>query len=454
MTRRPDCYERVWIYGQETVNLQEMRTARLIIMISLCICFGRARGQRLTAETTGKHKAVRIEPQRSSGLESVYVVYEGEELTLRYRPTGDGRDARWLTFGNEGAANATAAEGEVANDGNDMILTNARPDRGYAIEEGNRRTYIWITNYGAELSDISHIEIAANDCSGIELTTEGARGELTYTSINGRRIAIDREIEVAYRREEYSEEHHSFIQREATERLANIDGRIKLPPPYCRTAFRVSGDRFLREWGMEQTHTTGEAEAVAVDAREKAEQDGETTAEPGGSAPVEVRFTAAVTEGAIYTEWQLADDPDFDNIAISWNEPEITYTFRESGRKYMRFVCANSDGSCMYTGEPYVIEISESMLRCPNAFTPGSSEGVNDEWKVSQRSIVEFDCVIFDRHGNRIAHLTDPDQGWDGKRNGRTVKAGVYYYVITARGSEGKHYRLSGDINIIGARRH
>ena len=85
----------VWRCGEEVVNLQDMSTAWLIILV---VCFGYARGQRLSVERAGTHKAVRVEPLRSSGLESVYVVSDGEGLTLRYRPDGDGHDTRWLTF--------------------------------------------------------------------------------------------------------------------------------------------------------------------------------------------------------------------------------------------------------------------------------------------------------------------------------------------------------------------
>jgi hypothetical protein len=48
-----------------------------------------------------------------------------------------------------------------------------------------------------------------------------------------------------------------------------------------------------------------------------------------------------------------------------------------------------------------------------------------------------------------MATLTDPSQGWDGRYGGKIVNSGVYYYVIKARGSDGKKYNLSGDINII-----
>lgn len=118
----------------------------------------------------------------------------------------------------------------------------------------------------------------------------------------------------------------------------------------------------------------------------------------------------------------------------------------------MRFTAADATGACSYTGETYEVSIGESKLLCPNAFTPHTSPGVNDEWRVSYQSIVEFHCEIFNRWGSKIITLTDPSQGWDGTIGGKKASPGVYYYVIRARGADGKAYNLSGDINIIGAR--
>ncbi len=75
---------------------------------------------------------------------------------------------------------------------------------------------------------------------------------------------------------------------------------------------------------------------------------------------------------------------------------------------------------------------------------------MNDQWRVSYKSITDFDCHIFNRWGQEMAHLTDPSQGWDGRYGGKTVPPGVYYYVIKAQGADGKNYKLSGDINIVG----
>lgn len=51
--------------------------------------------------------------------------------------------------------------------------------------------------------------------------------------------------------------------------------------------------------------------------------------------------------------------------------------------------------------------------------------------------------------GTLLFSTSDPSQGWDGKHGGKYVPAGVYFYVIKARGADGVEYNKAGDINII-----
>lgn len=171
-----------------------------------------------------------------------------------------------------------------------------------------------------------------------------------------------------------------------------------------------------------------------------------------GSAPLEVTFSAEAPDEAIYYLWEIATDPDFQDVTLRYNETAFTRVFNEYGTFYVRFYCADADGSEEWWGIIYTVEVFESKLLCPNAFTPYGSPGVNDEWKVVASSITDFDCVIFNRWGNEVAHLTSVDQGWDGRYKGKLVNPGVYFYVIKAMGADGRRYNLSGDINLIGKR--
>ena len=169
----------------------------------------------------------------------------------------------------------------------------------------------------------------------------------------------------------------------------------------------------------------------------------------GGSAPVTITFKAYCTDAVVYKEWQMSTDSEFQNLELRLNTNEVEQTFDESGIYYWRFLAGNADGTCDAVSETYTVEIGESDLVCPNIFTPGTSEGANDVWKVSYKSIVEFHCSIFSRYGVKVAEFNDPNGGWDGRYGGKLVKAGVYFYVIQARGADGKNYKLSGDIKII-----
>lgn len=135
-----------------------------------------------------------------------------------------------------------------------------------------------------------------------------------------------------------------------------------------------------------------------------------------------------------------------------YNDDVLRYTFREEGTYYVRLVAVSNNESCVYEGEPFVITIGTSSLEMPNAFSPGTIDGKNDEWKVAYKSIVEFRCWIFDKWGVQMYYSENPGDGWDGKHNGRLVSPGVYYYVIEARGADGVEYKRNGHINILRSR--
>ncbi len=403
-------------------------------------------------------KVVTVVPEKSTGLEAVYVLRGTDGVVATYpSPT-----AVWKRFGAAGAAYAEPIASTVQ--GGASAVTLAAGDCGLLVEDAGRQFCYWVTDYSAHPLHLEGVAATGGEyaCDNTRLSIAGQGDAIHYYSINGRELTLSRGIVVTCQSLVYDKEQHAYVQAEQQTELAGIGSADYVAAPLCNTVFTVSGDRFLREWGAEQSVQSAPYTAVAVAAHTTATQQERDVANEqkptggsatlGGSAPCEITFEAAVTDAAVYRRWEISRTPEFDIADNEFNDTEFTYTFTENGTFYVRFTAANSDGSCTFTGETYEVGIGESKLVCPNAFTPDSSPGVNDEWRVSYQSIVEFKCDIFSRHGARIITLTNPSQGWDGTYKGKKVGSGVYYYVIRARGADGRDYKLSGDINVVGSR--
>lgn len=399
---------------------------------------------------------ITVSPQSSTGLNDIYVVYDTHGLSMSYTASTS-NPVKWYQFSNMGGAYAEELQGVVRN-GNIYTLKNVIGDLGYIIEEGTDRVYLWIVDYAAHYLDLQSLGIAPEqDCSMTTLTASGSGDKIIYYTINGRQMELDRQLELNYNTLIWNADNTSYEQTEQSENIPYLKASIQVPAPLCDTEFTLTGDRFLKHWGEEQQAISPSFSTQAVSAETTATQternnDNEQKDENsslGGSAPAEIEFDATVTDAVVYNEWQISTDANFEDIQLRFNDTKATYTFQEDGTFYVRFIAGNADGTCDYTSDTYEVSIGESKLECPNAFSPGASEGVNDIWKVSYKSIISFECHIFNRWGVKIKSFSNPADGWDGTYNGKTVPAGVYFYVIKAVGADGKEYDLKGDINII-----
>ena len=302
-----------------------------------------------------------------------------------------------------------------------------------------------------------------DECGETSIVVDGYGDAIKYFTINGQQRNLDRKIEVVYNDLEWNAESKLWMHKECKKQIEDFGATITImPAPLCDTQFLLQGDQFLKAWREEVAVESDVYRAKSVDVRTEAEQLNQDSEEKsnlinsgnssalGGSAPAEITFYAYTTDAVIHHEWQMASDEAFEDITYRFNQQDLDYVFDEEGSFYLRYIGSNSDGSCEVYSDVYAVSIGASELKCPNAFSPGVTEGVNDEWKVGYKSIVEFECTIFNRWGVEMFHFTDPSLGWDGKYNGKFVKPGVYYYVIRAKGADGKIYKMSGDINIIG----
>ena len=106
--------------------------------------------------------------------------------------------------------------------------------------------------------------------------------------------------------------------------------------------------------------------------------------------------------------------------------------------------------SCLYDTTMIILQVEcSSYLWVPDIFTP-NGDGINDIFKVKHRNLTWFKCVIFSRWGRELWSYTDPDKGWKGKeiKDLDPSSSGVYFYLVTAEGKDGKKYNIKGFLQL------
>ena len=378
----------------------------------------------------------------NTGLKKIYVVYDTEGVSMSVNST-TGEPAKWESFYYLDGNLVMEPVPGIRWNGVSTTLDKIIPNVGYKIQEGNNQPYYcWVVNYAdyfLELNDMSYG--SETPCNLIAFNVDGQADAIPYYTIHGNRQVLDREIKLTYNTLVWDDSTH-WQEKEVVETFAALDQAVEILPPLCNTAFMLTGDRFLEEWGIGQG-IEGEyfyTQAVGCGTTAEQEDRGNNNEKGlesglGGSAPVHIIFTGYPTDAVVYRVWEMAKDQEFENVILQYNQDEVDYTFNEAGTYYMRYMVANADGSCESYGDVYTITVSESELVCPNIF--------------SYKSLIEFHCWIFNRWGTLICEFTDPGSGWDGTYHGRLVDTGVYYYVVTALGSDGIKYKKRGDITIL-----
>lgn len=413
----------------------------------------------------GQYSVIEVTPDGNPNFK-IFVLYDTVGVSMSY-PSVTGERASICTF------DSYPDEIPTLWDGYSTTLSQVSGNTGYIIDDSY---YCWVVNYAQYYLSLNDM-FCDNDkpCTLLKLRVDGIGHKIPYrTTINGPVQVLDRELELSYNTLEWNDstDPPSWDSKEVVETFEGLDDVIEVEQPLCNTTFLLTGDRFLRQWNIDEEAVESRYyETQAVDCRTTAVQeksdggdDGEGSDDEeeqdgdlGGSAPVRIVFTGYPTDAVVYRVWEIARDVDFEDVILQFNQDEVDYTFSETGTFYVRYMVANSAGSCENYGTTYTVTVSESYVPeqylIPNIFSPRVRDGVNDVWKVSTKSIVDFHCWIFNRWGNLVYEYTDPDGGWDGTYKGHLVDTGVYYYVLTATGSDGVKYKRRGDISILGETR-
>ncbi len=108
-------------------------------------------------------------------------------------------------------------------------------------------------------------------------------------------------------------------------------------------------------------------------------------------------------------------------------------------------------GTCLDTVIKEIVVDIPSELVIPNIFSP-NGDNVNDLFFVKATNLVNISISIYDRWGHKVYVLnsTAGNIEWDGKNQyGKDSAEGVYHYMLTAIGTDGKEYKREGNITLV-----
>lgn len=427
----------------------------LIVTLFLVSLFNTYSFAGFTANGGLSGKPYTLQPPVSSGLDKVFVFNGKQNASVTFE-TASPEKWVWHKYITDPAVSTVVNPADISLNSNSATLTNIDLDCGYYLEnEGGLRQYIYVTRYTLmTLKDIQFLD-EGDKCSLVTLKVSVDEPDLFYYNTSGIKKNIQRVYSVSWNTSEWNQTNEIFESKIVNDKIEDISFNWSAPAPLSDTYFTVSGDQFAEFFGIDKSVKSQLYKAVAVKAypsatlKERTAQNeiDKSTGELTGSAPLDISFKSNPSEAVRLVEWLIYKPNDTSGDYIRFTDTDLDYSFKEFG-KYTVKLMVSSSASCVDSALFYP-QVNEFFLDCPNFFTPRSTPGENDEFRVAYRSVVSFKGVIVNRWGNVLFEWNDPALGWDGKYKGKHVSPGVYFYVIEATGSDGKKHMFRGDINLL-----
>jgi len=140
-------------------------------------------------------------------------------------------------------------------------------------------------------------------------------------------------------------------------------------------------------------------------------------------------------------------------VAVEWSFGDggkamgdtAVYQYQVAGNYIIQLIVTSAEG-CQFISEQQIV-IQPSDYSIPNVFSP-NNDGINDEFKPLGKDIKSYRLRIYDRWGKEV--FSKRETAWDGRsKDGRRMKEGVYFYVITLKWNHGGSINLEGNITLL-----
>lgn len=122
--------------------------------------------------------------------------------------------------------------------------------------------------------------------------------------------------------------------------------------------------------------------------------------------------------------------------------------FDEPGIYTIILTSTSSDGKTAIDSIKVEALANSSIESIPSDFSP-NGDGVNDLFVFNSENILKMQVTIYDKNAKVVYQYKGTGFNWDGKtQKGENAKNGIYLYMISADGKDGKKYERSGKIKL------
>lgn len=159
----------------------------------------------------------------------------------------------------------------------------------------------------------------------------------------------------------------------------------------------------------------------------------------GGTVPLVVNLSNSGT-GKI-NKWNFGDGQRENGV-------NPVHVYDVPGHYTIALTSTNADGTTAVDSVKIDVSGNSSISAVTKEFTP-NGDGVNDVFTLQSKNIAVMNAKIFDKKGTIIYKSDGVDAKWSGlDLHGKEAPNGVYFYLITAEGVDGKKYEQKGKINL------
>jgi gliding motility-associated-like protein len=108
----------------------------------------------------------------------------------------------------------------------------------------------------------------------------------------------------------------------------------------------------------------------------------------------------------------------------------------------------DSDGKTAVDSLKIEVTGNSSLASMPSEFSP-NGDGKEDVFTFTSKNIVNMNATVYDTKGNVVYDYTGINGKWDGTTlTGAKAKEGLYLYIVSATGADGKKLEAKGKIKL------